>query len=129
MIYFEGPAGSSADELTVLVQILGNSSIGGLYADLDEVLVALEELYVGLDGELHESERGSDYVGETMHNYVWVGATYQYEGVEYLELAMVFERDSEYFYLLMYTSPFDAEEDYIDLVFDEMFASFKFVAF
>ncbi len=129
MISFESPPGTPAEELTVLVQILGNSSIGGEYANLDEVYIALENLYRDLDGELFESEQGTDYVGSTMHDYVWTGAIYNYEGKEYLEMAIVYQRDSEYFYLLMYTIPLDAEEDFIDLVFDEMFESFRFVAF
>jgi len=129
MVSFESPAGSPADELTVLVQILGNRSIGGQYANLDDIYNGLENLYRDLDGEVFESEKGTDYIGSTMHDYVWTGAIYDYEGKEYLEMAIVYQRDSEYFYLLMYTIPLDAEEDFIDLVFDEMFASFEFVAF
>jgi hypothetical protein len=129
MVSFESPPGTPAEELTVLVQILGNTSIGGQYASLDDVYNAMESLYRDLDGELLESERGTDYIGDAMHDYVWTGAIYTYEGVEYLELAMVIQRDSEYFYLLMYTIPLDAEEDFMDLVFDEMFESFRFVAF
>jgi hypothetical protein len=129
MVSFESPSETPAEELTVLVQILGNSSIGGQYANLDDVYNGLESLYQDLDGELFESERGNDYIGDAMYDYVWTGAIYPYEGVEYLELALVIQRDSEYFYLLMYTIPLDAEEDFIDLVFDEMFESFRFVAF
>lgn len=129
MVSFESPPGTPAEELTVLVQILGNSSIGGQYASLDDVYAAMENLYRDLDGELIESERGNDYIGDTMHDYVWTGAIYTFDGVEYIELALVIQRDSEYFYLLMYTIPMDAEDDFIDLVFDEMFESFRFVAF
>ncbi len=128
-VHFAAPQGSPAEEVSLMVQILANQSIGGTYSNLNEVLTDIEKIYTDLGGEVVESESGSDYVGDTMYDYVWAGAVYPYENVEYVEMAMVIQRDPEYFYLLMYTVPLDAEDDFSDLVFDQMFDSFRFTSF
>ena len=128
-VYFYGPEGTDEGENMIIVQILASSAVGGLYANLEELYADLEGQYNDLNGLIYNYDSGSDYIGDTIHDYIIAGVLYDLDGEEIMELAMLIERDSEYFYLLVYTVPSAIGEQYLDLVFDNIIETFRFTAF
>lgn len=129
VIEFYGPEGTEEFENSVIIQILQTSLGGGKYADLNETFADLQNTYEDMNGGIYESESGTDYIGESIHDYIWYGATYLSEGEEMIDLVIILQRDSDYIYLLMYTIPTYIGDKYIDLVYDDMLDSFRFVSF
>lgn len=129
VVEFYGPEGTEEYENSVIIQILQTSLGGGKYADLNEAFADLQNTYENMNGGIYESESGTDYIGESIHDYIWYGATYESEGEEMIDLVIVLQRDSDYIYLLMYTIPVHLGDKYFDLVYDDMFDSFQFAAF
>ncbi len=129
IVDFRGPSGTVENDSSVKVQILISSRIGGTYSSIDDLYQELESLYSSLNGEVYEYESGVDYIGGSEYPYIVAAAMYEYEGEEYVEVVAIIERDTDYYYLYMYTVPLSAEEEFFDLVFDVMFESFEFVPF
>jgi hypothetical protein len=129
IIEFRGPPGTEEFDNIVTVQILFTREAGGMYSSFDEIYADLESQYLNLNGSVFDYETGVDYIGDTEHPYMVMGAYFESEGVEYMELSFVLQRDSEYYYLLYYTVPVAMGDKYMDLVFDDIFESFRFVDF
>jgi len=128
-VYFFGPEDSEEGENMVVVQVLANASNGGQYASLDQIYSDLEEQYISLNGAIYDQDSGYDYIGDTEHAYIMLGAFYPYEGEDVLEIAIVIERDENYFYIILYTVPVEIGDKYADLVFEQIIDSFQFTAF
>ncbi|MGM0652022.1 MAG: cytochrome c oxidase assembly factor Coa1 family protein [Bacillota bacterium] len=128
-IDFRGPEGTEENDLLVNIQVLFTSLAGGMYANLDEVFNDLGKTYEDIGGNIIESESGTDYIGDSIHDYIWYAASYESEGTEFFERVIILQRDDEFFYLLMHTAPLSLGAKYDDLIFDDMLDSFQFVAF
>jgi len=128
-VYFFGPEGSEEGENMVVVQVLASARGGGQYGSLDEISSDLEDQYASLNGVVYDQDRGYDYIGDTEHAYIMLGALYPHEGEDVIEIAILLERDEEYFYIILYTVPAVIGDKYADLVFEQIIDSFQFTAF
>jgi hypothetical protein len=126
---FYGIPGTEENDIGIRVQVLLTQQAGGTYANFDEILGGLDNFYSDSNGEIFEHETGTDFIGENEYNYLMVGALYDRQGEQALEVTVVIQRDSDYYYLLYYTSPVAISEKYVDLVFDQIFDSFRFTNF
>lgn len=129
IIVFRGPPGTDEFDNKISVQILFTKEAGGMYSNFDEIYADLESQYRSQAGSVFDYGTGADYIGDTEHPYMIMGAYFEAEGVEYTELSLTLQRDSDYYYLLYYTVPASIGDKYMDLVFDEIFESFRFVDF
>lgn len=137
-VTFFPPEYSEDGGVSVGVQIMYSKNAGGFYGSLNEIAEEFERLYIGAGGEVVERENDKILLKEDLHggpgepiafDYEYILSYYPYEGVDYMEFLVIIERNSDYFYLLQYSAPIDVENDYSDLVFDQMFDSLVFIPF
>ena len=129
-IVFQGAEGTDDYNNMIMVNVLLSEKAGGMYAGLDDIYQhAAEMISDDLQGEVVDYDSGVDSVGDTQHDYITYAALYDFDGVEYGELVILIDRDTDYYYQLIYTVPAAYIDQYLDLVFDDILNTFQFIPF
>lgn len=129
-IVFQGAEGTDDYNNMIMVNVLLSQKAGGMYAGLDDIYQhAAEMIADDLQGEVVDYDAGVDFVGDTQHEYITYAALYDFDGVEYGELVILIDRDTDYYYQIIYTVPTAYLDPYLDLIFDDVLNTFQFIPF
>ncbi len=112
---------------------IAKASAGGLYNNLDELYEDLKRInHERLDKENEQvlEEIYEDnlewIIDEISYNSSVYTAVFTLEGVEYVALALLLDRDDDLFYHIQYLEPRDPPDDFVDYL-EVMLESFRFI--
>lgn len=128
-VIFQGAQGSDDFYNIFMVMVIPTSSNGGTYSSLNDVLSGLRELYDSMGGEIIASEEVEAQIGNSTHQVLQVIAIYDSSEGSIIEVSFIIERDSNYFYQLLYSAPEEISEAYIDMVMTDVVNTFSFTDF
>jgi len=128
-IIFQGAQGSDDFYNIFMVIVIPTSRNGGNYSSLNDVLSGLRKLYDSLDGEILAVEEVEAQIGNLTHRVLQVIANYDSSEGSIIEVQFIIERDSNYYYQLLYSAPEEISEAYIDMIMSDVVNTFNFTDF
>lgn len=128
-VVFQGVQGSDDFYNIFMVIVIPTSRNGGNYSSLNDVLSGLREQYDSMDGEILTSEEVEAQIGNSTHRVLQVIAFYDSSEGNIVEVSFIIERDSNYYYQLLYSAPEEISEAYIDMIMSDVVNTFNFIDF
>lgn len=128
-VIFQGAQGSDDFYNIFMVMIIPTSRNGGKYSALNDVLYGLREQYDSMNGEILNSEEVEAQIGNSTHRVLQVIANYDSIEGKVIEVSFIIERDSNYYYQLIYSAPEEISEAYIDMIMSDVVNTFNFIDF
>lgn len=128
-VIFQGAQGSDDFYNIFMVMLIPTSRKGGTYNSLNDVFSGLRELYDSMGGEILASEEVEAQIGNSTHQVLQVIAIYDSSEGSIIEVSFIIERDSNYYYQLLYSAPEEISEAYIDMVMTDIVNTFSFTDF
>jgi hypothetical protein len=128
-VIFQGAQDSDDFYNIFMVMVIPTSRNGGNYSSLNDVLSGLREQYDSMDGEILNVEEVEAQIGNLTHRVLQVIANYDSIEGNIIEVSFIIERDSNYFYQLLYSAPEEISEAYIDIIMSDVINTFIFTDF
>jgi hypothetical protein len=129
--YFEEPQESDEPPMTISITLLFSKAAGGPYADLNAAYTEILNKYESIGAEItfdkYDIDRTKIY-GDDDYPYHIVVAVYPGVGYNFAELAAIIQRDSNMFYLIVFSSLVEQAVK-LETVIEDVLNSLYFIGF
>lgn len=112
---FSGPEGTDAYRTTVNVQVVTTTAAGGAYPDADALYADLIAQLVEGGGDVFWEEDDELHMASGSRRALALQAYWERQGEEFMQLAVVMQRDTATLVQISYTAPVELYEDSLDL--------------